>query len=248
MEKQLSLFGEGDVLEAAFRRVAPESRPAIRYAAARRRLFSWTHDHRDGTVTVRVGPEFRNAPQGVAEAIARIVTRRRMPGALRRQLFFEVRAWLAGETPCGPASGRVLPPRGRHVDLAPILESVRAARLDGAVAARIGWTDRPARHLMGRYERGTPEGLVVVNGLLDSPVAPPWYLDFLVYHELLHAAHPPRPGTTRILIHPPEFRRAERRHPDFARAALFERWASGPGYRVLLDRTAKRSSLPRRFF
>jgi hypothetical protein len=253
METQLLLFGDAaarppeDSLADAFRRLASEVETRIVYAAARRRIFSWRSEPRNGRVVVRIGKEFQRAPRPVAEAVVRIVTRRRLPRDVRRALFFEIRCWLAGLAPCGPPSERFLPPAGRHVDLRAVLEGVRRRHLRTDVPIRIGWSEQPARNLMGRYESGTPTGLIVVNRLLDSPLVPRWYLDFLVFHEVLHALIPPRPGASRILVHPPEFRRAERRHPDHARARHFENWASGPGYRTLLHPSRPGSAVPHRF-
>jgi hypothetical protein len=256
MGNQLSLFAPdaplaaapADSLDDAFRRLAPGVRPTIVYAPARRRIFSWTDGPGAHAVTLRVTPEFRQAPPSVAEALVRVVTARRLPRDVRRRLFFEVRSWaavLAGG--CGGPSGRTLPAAGRHVDLLPVLSRVRDQFFQEGVPAGIGWSERPARRLMGRFEKGEPEGLVVINRLLDGPLTPHWYLEFLVYHELLHAVIPPRPGTSRILIHPPEFRKAERRHPAHRLARPFEQWATGRGFRMLLDPPRDGARLPSRF-
>jgi hypothetical protein len=237
-----------DPLADAFRRIAPEFRATIVYAAARRRIFSWTDGPGPRAVTLRVGPEFRAAPDRVAEALVRVVTVRRLPREFRRRLFFEVRAWAALTAGgCGGPAGRSFPAAGRHLDLSPVLARVQAECFSEPVPARIGWSERPARRLMGRFERGLPEGVVVVNRLLDGPLTPHWYLEFLVYHELLHAVFPPRPGSSTILVHPPEFRRAERKHSGHRRARAFEEWATGRGYRVLLDPVRSGARLPERF-
>jgi hypothetical protein len=255
MESQLLLFGDGiakaappgDSLAEAFRRLATDLTPTILYTSARRRIFSWKDDPAAGTITVRVGSEFRAAPRPVAEALVRIVTRHRLPRATRKELFFRIRCWLTSLAPCGPVNDRCLPPRGRHVDLAPVLAAVRARDFDEPLHVNIGWTERPARNLMGRYERSASGGLIAINRLLDSPLTPTWYLDFLVFHEMLHAVIPPRPGASRILVHPPEFRIRERQHPSHGGAAPFERWASGPGFRMLLEPRRLGARLPRRF-
>jgi hypothetical protein len=237
-----------DPLVDAFLRIAPDFRPTIVYAPARRRIFSWTDGPGPKAVTLRVGPEFRAVPGPVAEAVVRVVTIRRLPRETRRLLFFKVRAWAALRSGgCGGPAGRSLPAAGRHVDLDSVIARVQVACFLEPVPARIGWSERAARRLMGRFERGSPEGLVVVNRLLDGPLTPHWYLDFLVYHELLHAVFPPRPGASRILVHPPEFRRAERKHPEHRRARSFEEWATGRGYRVLLDPMSAGARLPSRF-
>jgi hypothetical protein len=252
VETQLPLFPAAarpaaGPLEDAFRRLASHVKPRIVYAAARRRIFSWRADRAEDEVVVHVGTEFRRAPPNVAEALVRIVTRRRLPRDVRRQHFFEIRRWVTEFAPEDAAAGRCRPPQGRYVDLSPILDAVRSRHFTAPVAVRIGWSERPARNLMGRFERGTPEGLIVVNRLLDSPLTPPWYLDFLVFHELLHAVIPPRPGSSRLLIHPPEFRRIEREHPQHARAKHFERWAAGTGFRILSDPDRRDARIPARF-
>jgi hypothetical protein len=256
MESQLSLFRDEppaaahavEPLADAFRRLAPDVSFRLVYAAARRRIFSWTDGPGPKAVTLRLAPEFRDAPIHVAEALVRVVTTRRLPREARRRLFFEVRSWAAVQgASCGGPPGRSLPPAGRHVDLAPVLARVQQTCFPEPVPARIGWSEHPARRLMGRFEKGSPQGLVVVNRLLDGPLTPHWYLDFLVYHELLHAVFPPRPGATRILVHPPEFRRAERRHPDHRRARTFEEWACGRGFKSMLDPLRSGARLPPRF-
>ena len=254
METQLTLFG-GRVIEPviedpladAFRRLAPQVRSTIVYtAAARRRIFSWKGDDGETAVTLRVGPEFREAP-----ARSRRSRRPdRHPEAAPRDRAANGSSSRSGagrrpRIPAGWPPGAPCPRRAAMSTSAPSSTGSGPCRFPEPVPARIGWTERPARHLMGRFEKGSPEGLIVINRLLDSPLAPLWYLDFLVYHELLHAVVPPRPGATRILVHPPEFRRAERSHPDHARARSFERWASGEGFRVLLDALRSEARLPR---
>ena len=137
MGTQLLLFGAGgaeakaasDPLGEAFRRLAPGAAPAIVYAAARRRIFSWTPAGDGRPLTLRVGPEFRDAPRSVAEALVHIVTRRTAAARRRRgSLFFEVRSFSALAAGCGSFAGRSLPPAGNHVDLSPVLAKVQSER------------------------------------------------------------------------------------------------------------------------
>ncbi len=84
------------------------------------------------------------------------------------------------------------------------------------------WPSRaPRRQLQFGICRGTPP-IVRIHPVLDHASVPDWFVGFVVFHELLHAAFPPQPGRTRIRIHTVAFRDAERTHPRYADALLWE--------------------------
>jgi hypothetical protein len=240
VERQLALFDE-DALDAALRR-RPASRFTIeiRYRETRRQIYAWRFDAAENRFELRAHVVFRRAPDEVADAVWRIVLGR-PPRVERRRLAHVVHAWFQTATAAAgrPAARRAPPPDaalGRHVDLRPLFDAVRTERLPPGFDADLAWTPRAGRTLFARYERGEPRGRIVVNALLDAPLTPRWYLDFLLFHEALHGVLPPRPGRGRMIVHPPEFRAAERAHPGHARARGFERWATGPGFEALRRR------------
>jgi len=47
-----------------------------------------------------------------------------------------------------------------------------------------------------------------------------------------------------MIIHTAEFRRDERSHPHVARARVFERWATGRGFKHLIAAAVDRKLLP----
>ena len=52
---------------------------------------------------------------------------------------------------------------------------------------------------------------------------PAWFVRFVVFHELLHAVHPPqRSSGNRWIHHGPQFRRRERKYADYRRAITWE--------------------------
>jgi superfamily II DNA or RNA helicase len=65
----------------------------------------------------------------------------------------------------------------------------------------ITWSKQPLKRLFGFYRHD--DRRVVVNVVLDSPDVPPFVVEFLVFHELLHAAMP-------TAGHNREFRQRER--------------------------------------
>jgi hypothetical protein len=91
-----------------------------------------------------------------------------------------------------------------------------------------------------------PEGsanVVVINRLLDSRRVPAYYLQYIVFHELLHEMIPIRRRGGRWVHHPVEFRRRERQFPAFERALSWERENIGKLFDASLRRSRSRRSM-----
>ena len=70
--------------------------------------------------------------------------------------------------------------------------------------------------MLGNYR---PDGNVVrIHPVLDQKLVPDWYVRFILFHEILHAAIP-----SGRVHHTPAFRRREQQHPDYARARKWEK-------------------------
>jgi hypothetical protein len=74
---------------------------------------------------------------------------------------------------------------------------------------------------LGSYD---PEAnLVRLHPVLDQAGVPAWFVSFVLMHEILHAAHPPRRGSGRRWIHHGVvFRTREAASPDHRRALEWE--------------------------
>lgn len=120
---------------------------------------------------------------------------------------------------------RLRPPRGRAYDLGAVARRLRSRYLASCPAVRIGWSERVTPSLMGKWI-AMPAGLrnvIVINRLLDNSVVPPFYLEYIVFHEMLHELIPIRRERGRWIHHPAEFRRRERQFPGYERAQRWER-------------------------
>ena len=113
--------------------------------------------------------------------------------------------------------------RGRWHDLAAVLAEVNRRHFGGRLSLAVTW-GRPVRP--GRPVRRRRLGsfdwsrrLVTVNPVLDRPEVPEFFVAYVVFHEMLHALQPA--GTRRP--HGREFRAAERRYPDYRRAADWQK-------------------------
>ncbi len=135
------------------------------------------------------------------------------------------------EVPAGRVRRPTLQPLGRHFDLAEITDALNRAHFGGRLKTRITWGKAAAPRgrrrrsiVFGSYDDATDT--VRIHPDLDAPDVPRVFLEYIVFHELLHAVHPIQVRANgRRTIHTTAFRRAERRFPHLAEAmAHFQRW------------------------
>jgi len=126
-----------------------------------------------------------------------------------------------------PASMRQT--RGLWHDLKALAEAVNTRYFGGELDVRVTWgkASRPRRRRRSiQFASYDPSlDLVRVHPDLDAPDVPTSYLDFLIYHELLHKVLGDRrsSGMKRRQTHHAEFRRRERLHPHYEAAQAWEK-------------------------
>jgi hypothetical protein len=195
---------------------------------------------------LRLDACFAGAPEEVLSAVADWSRAMAGPGggrgrgaADRRRALAALRAYFErhrrSATPAPRRPPRPIAPRGRWFDLEEIRDELNRRHFDGRLAASITWGQGSAaggaRWGCRRRRRSLQLGsytyeddLVRIHPALDRAGVPRYVVAAVVFHELLHAAMPPRVVDGRRRLHPPEFRRREREFPDHARA---ERWIAG---------------------
>lgn len=122
--------------------------------------------------------------------------------------------------------------RGRHHDLSRIAEALLGVELRDdfdadRTAPRITWgrsrkrgTRRGLR--LGSYD--VESHLVRIHPALDQAAVPDWFVRYVLFHEFLHAVHPPVRGLGgRWIRHGPEFVRREKGYSELERALAWER-------------------------
>ena len=116
--------------------------------------------------------------------------------------------------------------RGRTWDLQEMFDRLNALVFGGAIEARIGW----GRGTTGRRRRTIRMGVydhlgrtIRIHPALDRPEVPRFFVEYIVFHEMLHQAVPARASGGRRQHHGPEFRARERAYPDYERAIAWER-------------------------
>ncbi|MFB6264044.1 MAG: hypothetical protein ABEL76_10535 [Bradymonadaceae bacterium] len=114
--------------------------------------------------------------------------------------------------------------RGEHFHLQELLETARSrleeSELDDISISwgRDGRGEKSIR--FGSFD--FDQRLIRIHPALDQEWVPEFFVEFIVYHELLHALHPPREGDERRRVHTDEFERREREHPRYEDALEWE--------------------------
>jgi hypothetical protein len=111
-------------------------------------------------------------------------------------------------------------PVGQAHDLGPMFDALNAQYFGGNLPRpRIGWSKRVWRSQFGCYDPSLDQ--IVMNKRLDRPDVPAYAVEFILYHEMLHAKHPIRAAACRLQSHTREFRAEEKRFAHYARARKF---------------------------
>ena len=119
--------------------------------------------------------------------------------------------------------------RGHHHQLAPRARVINSVFFDNKLRYQIIWgrqlrTGRGQRHVtLGTWSPA--QGIIRIHPMLDHPHVPAFFVDFIIYHEMIHIVLPSTVGAGRMVHHPPDFRAIEARFPHFALAKAWEdRW------------------------
>lgn len=110
-------------------------------------------------------------------------------------------------------------PAGRVFDLSWIFQQLNSRHFRGKLQARLSWSRRRNRTVLAHYDPA--HQTIVVNRRLDHPSIPAWLVEYVVFHEMLHASLGGCLSNGRWLVHHSRFREAERKFPHFRRAQAF---------------------------
>jgi len=182
---------------------------------------------RGGTLRARVHHMFADAPDRVLRALARYIARADRRDSALLGGFVEANHWRIRH----PRRARrpVLNPipSGRVHDLAEILGDLNRRYFAGAIDARITWGHRTLRAghrqsiKMGSYS--VEDRLIRIHPALDCPEVPRYFVEWIVFHEMLHQVFdiPTRNG--RRQFHTPAFLARERKFEHYEEARHWER-------------------------
>jgi hypothetical protein len=120
----------------------------------------------------------------------------------------------------------VLRTRGRVHDLSAVLDRLNHRHFGGNLDLRITWGSacrRPSQRSIKIGAYLVEDRLIRVHPVLDQELVPRFFVEWIVFHEMLHGKHAIRQVGGRRCFHPPEFAREEKQFPEYERARQWEK-------------------------
>ncbi len=177
---------------------------------------------RDGVLQVRLHRMFLQAGDDLLEEIGSFIRRRGGKTPLIRDFIRRQSSLLRRAT---PRRSRINP-IGKHHDLCELALSVNDGYFSGRITAAVTWgASRRGRAVrrrtLGSYSSHT--NTIRINPVLDKKKVPPFFIEFIVYHEMLHADMGVEGGLGRRSVHSREFRQREKLFHRYAEAIAWEK-------------------------
>lgn len=175
------------------------------------------------TLSVRLNRIFLGATLDVIDEVAQFLKKGRGKTPLINSFIREKRGCLRDK-----AARRVnVKLSGKHYDLTDIYESVNVEYFNNMVTASITWGTKSPRCAVRRRTLGSfssHSNMIRINPALDSTRVPRYFIEFIVYHEMLHAnMGVGKTSNGRRSVHPREFKERERQFKEYERAMAWEK-------------------------
>jgi hypothetical protein len=201
---------------------------AVRLSVTDNRSTMVSFRRQANSLRLRLHHMFLDAPQPVVKAVADYAGRGHSHAGRALDDFIRGRQPLIRKerTQVDP----VLSPKGRFFDLREIFLRVNQAHFGGAIQADIGWGRMPKKRRrktirLGVYDHQTRE--IRIHPALDSANVPAYFVEFIVFHEMLHQLFPSMKGEGRgggkRTHHSSAFRERERAFPLYRPALKWEK-------------------------
>jgi hypothetical protein len=185
------------------------------------------NDNRSTMLSVRFEPDhtrvsmhrmFLEAPQEVMEELATYLKSK------KRGLTPSIKAYIEDNLPklSYQTDKAKLITKGAVYDLEEIYDRVNKQFFNNELKLSITWfgtgkKTRASRVNFGLYYDTTK--LIKINRLLDNKAYPDFVVEYVVYHEMLHAVYPTYLNENgRRVVHSPIFKRMEKKFPRFFEA------------------------------
>ena len=176
---------------------------------------------KESAVFIRLHRMFLNADLDVLEEIGAFINRRKRPRQKIKEFIHRNKACIKERK----LQALYSKPRGQYYNLYDMFEALNKAYFINSVLSAITWGNKCPRRAvrkrrLGSYQRD--RDIIRINPVLDSKKVPRYFVEFVVYHEMLHAALAVEPGNARQRVHSLEFKRRERLFKNYALALQWE--------------------------
>ena len=137
-----------------------------------------------------------------------------------------------------PKKSENLSSQGEHYHLLHIFNKLNKIYFQETIKVpHIGWSRRKNKYRLGSYHANQKK--ILISRILDQPDVPPFVVEGIVYHEMLHMIHPIQNHNGRRIIHGWNFKNDEKK---FVNHIKLERWLK-KDYPLFLGNKPRRSKL-----
>jgi len=183
---------------------------------------------RAGRVHVRVSDLFKTAPPEVIRALALVLVARllsRKPPRVQERIYrsyaFRPELLRASDLARRERGRKVISSAtGRVYDLDRIFARLNRRYFDGEIEKPVlTWSQRPAKSILGHHDAA--HDTITISKILDAREVPEWFVEYILFHEMLHIKHPARIINGRRYYHTAPFRAEEK---TFSRYRHAQEW------------------------
>lgn len=183
---------------------------------------------RGGEIFVRVGEICREMPlsshRGLAYVLVGKLLRKRIPPGAREvySAYIKTEEVRLRAQSSKRTRGRkvVTTSKGSVYDLDEIFARLNEAYFRNAVPKPVlTWSAKKTFRILGHHD--ATHDHITISRSLDTADTPAYVVEFVVFHEMLHIAHPTRHVNGRRYNHTPAFKRDEKK---FAQYDAAEKW------------------------
>ena len=209
--------------DALARRLASELGVRVRLSVTDNRSTMVSYARKSGGLSLRIHHMFLDAPEPVLRALADYAGR----GHIRAGHVLDgyIRA-QESRIRTERRKANELEAKGRHHDLLEIFDLLNQRFFQGTIRARVGWGRAVSRRRrksirLGVYDHQTRE--IRVHPALDRHDVPLFFVEYIVFHEMLHQLFPSARHDGRHVHHPRAFRDREKAFPHYTAALKWEK-------------------------
>jgi predicted metal-dependent hydrolase len=174
------------------------------------------------SVSVRLNRIFLSAAGEVLDEVADFIknSRRKTP---------HIRRFINQNTHClkkRPPRRVSLKTQGKHYNLLDMYQALNKEYFWGRISASITWSTKNQRRAAQKMTLGSYSShstIIRINPILDSKRVPRYFLEYIIYHEMLHADMGNKTDGGRCLVHPQKFRKREKLFKHYKRALIWEK-------------------------
>jgi len=171
---------------------------------------------RSGRIFVRLSDLFQAAPPEVIRALAFLLVARllsrKVPVAhdrVYRSYAFRPEVLRAADLARRQRGRKIISSaQGRIYDLEKIFTRLNRRYFAGQIPRPVlTWSQRKARSILGHHDAA--HDTITISKALDSREVPEWFIEYIVFHEMLHIKHRARIINGRRYYHTRAFRSEE---------------------------------------